>query len=80
MFKCQITGNMSKLGEKVNKIVTKTRDKVYTANVFNEELRVNETIEVGRGWEIVSEINASEEGLRLWNSWTPGQRAIWFNR
>ena len=33
MFKCAVTGKMSKLGEKMNRIVVATRDKVYTQKV-----------------------------------------------
>ena len=30
-----------------------------------------------QGTEIVREVNATEEGERLWNSWTDEQRAAW---
>lgn len=66
MFKCGITGKMSQPGEKTNKIVTATRDKVYFGWVQDEETGFYENVEVGRGFEIVSEVNATEEGLRLW--------------
>jgi len=66
MFRCGITGKMSKPGEKVNKIVTETRDKVYFGWVQNEETGFYDYVEIGRGFEIVSEVNATDEGMRLW--------------
>jgi len=66
MFKCQITGRMSRPGEKVNKIVTATRNKIYYGWFRNEETGRFEQHEVGRGSEIVSEVNATEEGVRVW--------------
>lgn len=63
--------------EKPTKLVVETRERIYTKRFFNEETREIEVVEVGRGWEIVREINVSEEGLRLWNSWTDDQRALW---
>jgi len=66
MFRCGITNKMSKPGEKVNKIVTKTRDKVYFGWVQNEETGFYDYVEIGRGFEIVSELNATDEGMRLW--------------
>lgn len=66
MFKCGITGRFSKPGEKANKIVTATRDKVYYGWFRNEETGRYEELEIGRGSEIVSEVNATDEGLRLW--------------
>lgn len=64
MFKCQVTGKTSKRGEKCNKIVVKTRDRVYTEMVWEDDQQVE--IEVARGWEIVKEINATDEGVRLY--------------
>jgi hypothetical protein len=64
MFRCQVTGKMSKRGEKCNKIVVKTREKTYTQKVWEEGELVD--IEIGHGWEIVKEINASDEGLKLY--------------
>jgi hypothetical protein len=62
--------------EKLNKIVVATRERIYTKRVKNEETGKWEDVEIGRGWEIVREINASEEGLALWNSWSEEERAI----
>jgi hypothetical protein len=61
--------------EKLNRIVVKTRERIYTKRVKNEETNKWEEVEVSRGWEIVREINASEEGLALWNSWSDDERA-----
>ena len=61
--------------EKLNRIVVETRPRTYTRWVRNEETNKWEEIEVGHGTEIVREINATDEGLALWNSWTPEERA-----
>lgn len=66
MFYCQITGKLSKPGAKQNKVVVETRERVYTKRVRNEETREWETVEIGRGWEIVRELNASDEGVAEW--------------
>jgi hypothetical protein len=65
MFKCQVTNKITEPGEKLNRIVIKTREKVYSQRVIEDGELI--TIEVGRGWEIVKEINASEEGLSIYN-------------
>ena len=76
-------GNTIKSGESVHapekehRIVVEKRDRIYMRRVFNEEKRVYEDVEVGRGFEIVREIRCTEEGERLWNSWTPEQRGMW---
>lgn len=57
MFKCQITGKMSRPGDKCNKVVTEVRERVY----LNDEGEV-----VGRGFEIVKEVNATDAGVALW--------------
>lgn len=77
-------------GEKLHKIVVETRERTYTKWVRNDEnaanissdLVVNHSqdnkwleVVIGRGWEIVREINATAEGVRLWESWTPEERA-----
>jgi len=77
MYKCSLTGKTTKLGEKLNKVVVESREKVYSKKVFNEETRQVETLQIGTGWEIVKEIQVSEEGLNLWNSWSPEQKAAW---
>jgi len=90
MYRCEITGKLSRRGgpgptdkdgyptqipgEKLNRIVVKTRERIYTKRVKNEETKQWEEVEIGRGWEIVREINASDEGLALWESWTPEER------
>jgi hypothetical protein len=74
MFYCQITGRLSKQGEKLNKVVVETRERVYTKRVRNEETREWETVEIGRGWEIVRELNASDAGVQEWNDMTDEDR------
>lgn len=96
MYRCQVTGKLSRQGdprigelyhvgdvktedgirapEKLNKIVVATRERVYTKWVKNEETNKWEEVFVAKGWEIVREINASDEGVKLWESWTPEER------
>jgi hypothetical protein len=52
MFVCQISGRVSKPGEKPFKVVTKTRPKTYTNKVMRGE---KEVIINSTGWEIVEE-------------------------
>jgi hypothetical protein len=61
MFKCDVTGKFSKLGEKCNKIVAETRERVY----LDQEGNV-----VGRGFEIVKELQATDEGVDMWQRLT----------
>lgn len=71
MFYCQVTGKLSKPGEKCHKVVTQKAARVYTKMIRDEETRKMVRVEIGRGWEIVKEIDASEEGARLWNEAHP---------
>lgn len=72
MFRCQVTGKMSKPLEKLQKITVQTRPMEYRQWDYEAE-----EAWFTQGFEIVKEINASEEGLKLWNSWTPEQQAEW---
>lgn len=74
MFICQISGKLSEPGEKVHKVVIKKRDWKYTARVYNEEIGQVEEVQVGHGWEIVKEVNATAQGLKEWNEMTEAQR------
>lgn len=76
MFYCEVTGLLSKLNEKPVKLVVEKRDRVYTRRQKNEETREWETVEVGRGHEIVKEINVLPEGEQLWNSWSEEDRLL----
>jgi len=67
MFKCAITKVNSRPGHKTNKIVTEKRNRIYYGWFENEETGQMEQREIGRGWEIVKEVNATDEGLRLFN-------------
>lgn len=80
MFMCQVTGKMSKQGEKLHKVVVSTRKREYKEWVYNEETRRSEERVVGHGWEIVRELNASEEGESVWNAMTPDDQAVWVKR
>lgn len=66
MFYCQVTEKFSKPGEKLNRIITHIRPRIYTKRVRNEETRQIEVHETGRGTEIVKEILATKEGVELW--------------
>jgi hypothetical protein len=55
--------------EKLTKIVVATRQVEY-----KHWDRENEEEWFSQGTEIVREINASEEGVRIWESMTPEQR------
>ena len=65
MFRCQVTGKLSRLGDKMNKIVVEKREKEYKNPETGEV--------VGRGWEIVKEISATDEGVKIWNQRHPEQ-------
>lgn len=67
MFQCEVTGRLSKLGEKCHKIVVERRDRIYTKWVRDEETNKWVEVDSGRGWEIVKEISASEKGVEIWN-------------
>tara|TARA_B110000503_G_C7144264_1_gene412254 strand:+ start:1364 stop:1609 length:246 start_codon:yes stop_codon:yes gene_type:complete len=74
MYICQVSGKLSEFGEKLNKIVVASREKVYFERRLNEDLRKYETVEVGRGTEVVKEINASDEGVTTWNLMSSDER------
>jgi UDP-N-acetyl-D-galactosamine dehydrogenase len=57
MFKCQLLEKVSEPGEKLTKLVIKTREKTYTKRVLNEETRREEEVVCSVGYEIVKEIN-----------------------
>ena len=70
MYRCQVTGRVSKLGEACHKIVVETRSRTYR----NWD-REKEEEWFSQGTEIVREINASEQGVRAWDSMTAEQKA-----
>lgn len=69
MFKCEITKRLSKPLEKLNKVVVKTRQVEY-----RHWDRETEEEWFTQGTEIVREVNATEEGLALWNKLTAEER------
>lgn len=69
MFKCEITGKTSKPLAKLNKVVVKTRTVEY-----RHWDRDAEEEWFTHGTEIVREVNATDEGVQLWNSFTPEER------
>ena len=80
MFICQVTGKISKPGEKLNRLPVVKRDKVYFKKIKNEETGKWDDVEVGRGWEIVREITVSDEGAAVWNNMSESQRASLLSR
>lgn len=70
MYKCQITGRNSREGEKLNKITVETRPREY-----KHWDREAEEDWFSYGTEIVREVNATDEGLQIWNSMTAEQQA-----
>lgn len=76
MFYCRVTNRLSKRGEKINKLVVETREKTYYKKIRNEETNKWEEVEAGRGWEIVKEIDASDEGARIFNAMSPEDKVF----
>jgi len=54
MYKCEQCGSQSKIGEKLNRKITKSRPKTYE-NVFKDD-RKRETKKITEGNEIVQEL------------------------
>lgn len=75
MFYCQITNKLSKSGQKPERITIATRPKEYSKRVRNEESNKWEDVFVAKGWEIVQELNCSEEGAQLWASWSQEEKS-----
>lgn len=73
MFKCGILGKMSELGEAQHKVVISKRSKEYSAWRENDDEEWI-FVKVSEGWEIEKELSATEEGLKLWESWSPSQQ------
>jgi hypothetical protein len=74
MFLCQVLGITTEPGEKCNKIVTATRERTYTHK--ERDMETGKWLDVieGHGWEIVSEINASDKGVQAWNAMSDMER------
>jgi hypothetical protein len=71
MYLCQITNKFSKPGEKLNKVVIETRSVQYK----NWDREAEEEW-FSYGNEIVKEINASDAGRELWDSWSEEDRKL----
>ncbi len=70
MFYCQVTKRTSKPREKINRITVATREVEYKH--FDEE---SEEEWFTRGTEIVREISACDDGVKLWEAMTPEMQA-----
>ena len=75
MYRCMITNRLSHPGDKLHKIVAATRPQTYKH--WDHEA---EEEWFSHGSEIVLELNASEEGVRQWESWTPEERESFLKR
>jgi len=64
MFRCAVTGKVTKPGEPLTRVVVETRPQTYVNFKFNEETLETDKI-VSSGEEIVREINVSPEGLAI---------------
>jgi hypothetical protein len=64
MFRCPITKRVTRAGDKMIRVVIEKRPKTYYSLRLNEETGKLDTIEAGKGWEIVKELGCSEEGAR----------------
>lgn len=64
MFKCAITGKISKPNEPMIKVVTETRPKVYENMVYDEDEEGGRVI-LSKGFETVKEIAVTQEGLDI---------------
>jgi hypothetical protein len=65
VFYCPVTKRFTQPGEKMFKIVTETRPRIYTETRINPETREKYEHELGIGSEIVREIGVSEAGYRI---------------
>jgi hypothetical protein len=75
MYRCEILGKNSRLGEKLNRITALTRERTYTKWVKDEDTKQwSEVILPVKGFEIVKELSCSLEGYELWQSWTEVER------
>jgi len=74
MFKCQVLGIQSKLGEKCHRLVISRESKDYYDWRLDEETDKYVWTKIGTGWQIKREINATQEGVEAYNSWTPEQQ------
>lgn len=76
MFMCQVTGRMSKPGEKLNCITVAKRERTYFRKEKNEDTGRWQEVEIGHGWEIVRQIVATDEGATKWSSMSEVQRKL----
>jgi hypothetical protein len=65
MYRCQITGRNSREGAKLNKVIIETRSVQYKHWDEDEEKEW-----FTNGIETVKEVNASKDGVDIWNSWS----------
>ncbi len=71
MFYCQVLKKLSKPGQKCHKVVSKIKRKSYTRSYKDEETGKMVKEVIATGFEIVEELNATEEGVAYWNKAHP---------
>lgn len=76
MFKCSITGRSSRPNEKCQKLVVSRRPKSYTKFIQDEDTERWMEVTAGNGWEIVKEIDCTQSGMDLWNTWSETERTV----
>lgn len=64
MFKCAITGKITKPREPLVRVVVETRPKTYVNYKWDEETGEKIRIE-SKGYETVREVNVSPEGMAI---------------
>lgn len=64
MFRCAVTGKITKPGVPLTRLVIETRPKTYVNFKFNPDTLETDKI-VSHGYETVKEISVSPEGLAI---------------
>lgn len=76
MFRCMIRNVVSRPNEKCQKLVVSRRTKSYTKWVQDEDTERWMEVPAGSGWEIVKELDCTQSGIDLWNTWSDAERAV----
>jgi len=74
MFKDQITGKFSEKGEKCHRLTVAKRSKDYYGYRLDEEQDDYLWQKIGSGEEPRLEVNTTEDGIKVWESWSPEQK------
>jgi hypothetical protein len=67
MFRCQLTGRQSLIGQKPVKLVVERRHRSYDKRIYDLESRTASTIkDASQGWEIAKELTVCESAAQEW--------------